>query len=154
LPAGPEKIYSQLVIILKMEEKKKRKKLYRKSIEKGFLKKRFEFRLTESELLELKEKAANVGLNTSEYARKKIMDTKGAVFNPRDLIDHFFQYTGAVNKIGVNINQVTHYLNYLKVQGKGTEKELIEFNRLFHRYLQLMTELNSIMKQELKRATR
>ena len=134
-----------------MEEKKKRKKLYKKSIEKRFLKKRFEFRLSEAELIELKTKAQEAGLNTSTYARKKVMDTKGSVFNPRPLIEHFFNYTGAVNKVGNNINQVTNYINYLKKEGKIDEKAVLEFNQLFYDLVVLMTELNRVMHFELKK---
>jgi hypothetical protein len=134
-----------------MEEKKRRKKLYRKSLEKKFLSKRFEFRLTESELLELKEQASDSGLTASEYARKKMMSTNGNAFNPKELIDHLFKYTGAVNKVGVNINQATNYLNYLKIQGRSQTEEVKEFNKLFHKYILVMTELNGIMKKELKK---
>lgn len=134
-----------------MEEKKRTKKLYRKSLEKKFLNKRFEFRLTESELLELKEKASASGLTASEYARKKMMSTNGNAFNPKELIDHFFKYTGAVNKVGVNINQATNYLNYLKIQGRSQTEEVKDFNKLFHKYILVMTELNGIMRKELKK---
>lgn len=137
-----------------METKKKRKKLYRKSIEKNFKKKTIQIRVSEDEFLIIKEKAKNADLNISEFLRTKAIRADGAAFNPANLIKHFFNYTGAVNKVGVNINQATNYLNHLKKEGKGSEKELVEFNELFHKLVLLMTDLSSIMRKDLKKLRR
>tara|TARA_B100000953_G_C17807804_1_gene354295 strand:- start:150 stop:554 length:405 start_codon:yes stop_codon:yes gene_type:complete len=130
---------------------KKRKKLYKPAIKKNFKSKMVKARVSIEEFDTIKAKANTVDLTVSEFLRRRVLSESGAAFNPKDLINYFFQYTGAVNKVGVNINQATNYLNFLKIQGKGGEKEVEEFNRLFHRYLILMTELNSIMKRELKK---
>ena len=133
------------------EMEKKRNKLYKPEIRKNFKSKMVKARVSLEEFETINDKANNVNLTVSEFLRRRALSENGTAFNPRDLINHFFQYTGAVNKVGVNINQATNYLNYLKIQGKGCEKEIEEFNALFHKYLILMTELNSIMRRELKK---
>lgn len=134
-----------------MEEKKKRKKLYKDRIKKDFKTKVVKARVSFEELALIKIKAAEVDLTVSDFIRKRALGKEGSSFNPKALIDHFFAYTGSINKVGVNINQATNYINYLKNQGRADAKEIIEFNKLFHTYLQLMTELNLIMKRELKK---
>lgn len=132
-----------------MEEKKRRKKLYRESIKTQHYDAYYQFRLKKEELAELKERAKKVDMKLAEYTRKKLMDEGGAVFNPKELIQHFFNYTGAVNKVGGNINQAANYMNYLKAQGyRGSDKEIKEFNELFHRFILITEELGTIMRKE------
>jgi len=134
-----------------VEQRKKRKKLYKPEIKKDFKCKIVKARVSLEEFESIKDKANTVNLSVSEFLRRRALSEGSTAFNPKDIIEHFFRYTGAVNKVGVNINQATNYLNYLKNQGRAEAKEVEEFNKLFYKYVLVMTELNGIMKKELKK---
>lgn len=102
----------------------------------------FKFRLS-SELYDLLIlKSNNANLNISEFLRKTIESTTVKTNNKNEIK----QLIWNVNKIGTNINQLSHALNY-SIQMQKLDK--YSYANLINQLSIIETQLNNILDKEL-----
>jgi hypothetical protein len=116
---------------------------------------RISFRTTAEKKKYLEETAGKNGMELSELIRLRLNDLP--IVNQK-LKSEFFQFmldmTAEINKVGVNINQITAGFNrHLKCMEWASAVESIgEFNRLFAIYQQTLDKiyyrLNELIKNE------
>lgn len=83
--------------------------------------KRFEIRLNELELIQLKENASLSGLTISEYIRKRAVYSRDFIVDLSPILKLNYE----VSKIGTNINQIVKLCNYHKFVDKDDLQNLL-----------------------------
>ena len=101
--------------------------------------KKFNFRISEEQLDLLKLKAESVNMNLSEFLIKSTetsnINLKSS--NKKDLKKLIWN----INKIGVNINQLSHGLNYSKL-------DKYSYYNLINKLVIIEKQLDSILEKE------
>ena len=128
----------------------KRKKFYSEQVRKQFKKKVVRMRVTEEDRNLIQEKADELGMTLTEYMHFKIFRKMDTDANPNKLIRDLMDYAKEVNKVGVNINQSTNYLNFLKNQQKVEPKALKDYGVLLRQFKALIEKQKSEILRECR----
>ncbi|WP_181308834.1 plasmid mobilization relaxosome protein MobC [Rufibacter sp. XAAS-G3-1] len=103
---------------------------------------RITLRFTDDEFKELEKRLKDSGYDEmSTYARLKLLSTESnAVHNPRPLLLAISKLNSEIHKVGVNINQIAKYVNYLDRNKMIDPKLLGDYNTHFKRMMDLQSE--------------
>lgn len=108
-------------------------------------------RLSPAERKNLDENAKETGMTISSYIRKSSISSTPLVINPKELISTMRGLRMEINKVGVNVNQATNYLNYLKNTDGLDEKAISEFLNLWKSYIEVLENLDLEFKNIRKK---
>ena len=108
-------------------------------------------RLSPAERKILDEKAEEAGMSISSYIRKSSISSKPVVINPKEFISTMRGLRMEINKVGVNVNQATNYLNYLKNTDRLDDKANSEFLNLWKSYIEVLENLDLEFKNIRKK---
>ena len=97
----------------------------------------FRLRLTEQERKDLAAQSSEAGYkDVSVYVRKKLFASSDTpIHNPKKLFRAMDQMSGALKKVGTNINQIARYVHYLEQNNMVEPKVMAEYNRHFREFL-------------------
>ena len=135
-------------------EEKKRKKFYSERTKKQFKKEDLHMRIKAEDKQLLKEKAAELNMTLSDYVYYKVFEKMDTDFNPSQITQVMKDSANEIKKVGVNINQATNYLNFLRGKEKIDTKAVEEFDDLFYDYNRLLEDLKQELINNLRKLNR
>ena len=118
--------------------KEKRKIFHSDEVKRNFKKEKIDIFIRKEDKQLVKDKAKEMDMSISEYVRYKLLYKMDTDFNPNKLTRDLKDYAKEVNKVGVNINQSTNYLNFLKNQQKVEPKALKDYGVLLRQFKALI----------------
>ena len=129
----------------------KRKKFYSEEVRRNFKKEKIEIFIRKEDKEAVRQKAEDMNMSISEYVRYKLLHKMDTDFNPNKLTGDLKDYAKEVNKVGVNINQSTNYLNFLKNQQKVEPKALKDYGVLLRQFKALIEKQKSEIISECRK---
>ena len=122
-----------------------------RNLEKSFNRDaRIEIRVTKEEMERLKFLSKDFR-NVSDYLRHCSLSDKDRKFRMTDEVKKAFQeLKKEVNSIGVNVNQIARYINFLEDNGIVHAPAIERFNNLIIKYTTLQLRIEGRLKQFFK----
>ena len=114
------------------------------------MKKRIWFRMTDEEKSRLQEMASNSGRTVSGYIRAKLFGGERATINAVEFLKEYKTQIHEMQKIGNNINQLTHYANICIKSGVVSEAVIQEMNQTIGGLTKIEIKLEDIMRRIVK----
>ena len=114
------------------------------------MKKRIWFRMTDEEKSRLQEMASSSGRTVSGYIRAKLFGGEKATINAVEFLKEYKTQIHEMQKIGNNINQLTHYANICIKSGTLSEAVVQEMNQTIGELTKIEIKLEDIMRRIVK----
>ena len=116
-----------------------------KKAEKDLRNKPVKIKLTEGEKTSLYKECEKLGWKQPHvYFRNKLLSkAAGPGYNPQELFK-------TLDKVGVNINQIAKYINYLDKNNMVDQKFMPEYNQHFKRMIEVQSEYTVAIKAFLR----
>lgn len=102
----------------------------------------FSIRMTTAAKQAFTEEAEQAGYEkATDYARKKLFAKEtDSLHNPKALLLTIGNLNTEIHKVGVNINQIAKYVNYLEKNKRVDDKFMNDYNTHFKKMLDLQSE--------------
>jgi len=96
-----------------------------------------------------------LGMNRSEIIRKRVLfEAELIVINSKSLIRELDNVGAELGRAGNNINQLARHANVLNAAGKLTPEFTAKFNTLLEEYIGIQHELQSSLRQIIRKMNR
>lgn len=132
-----------------MKEENQKKITGRKALSSEMKREPIKVFLNSSELLKLTQRIGESNLKRSEYIRSVLLDDakKPSHSNPADFLNDVSNLAREVNKLGVNINQISKYVNQLILMERVEPHIAETFNEQLNDYALLQAKIEDKLKE-------
>ena len=110
----------------------------------------YNFRMTAEEKKLLHQLASESGRTVSGYIRAKLFGGEKATINAVDFLKEYKAQIHEMQKIGNNINQLTHYANICINSGKLSEAVVKEMNERLGELIHCERSIESLEKKIIR----